>query len=178
MTAPAGSISLAQEHLRTMLADCDAFRTWAGAADQAEALERIHHEGLPAPANHADVFTLAELQAYRPYAVVYTGEENGFSRTLDAAGGDFSFASSGQLKLRLYQDAPESCGDEPSSDANLQFKNAIGQILDDLCELAGQPGYLAFNQITLDNGPYWAHPNSAPTEGVWQGVEIGIQWSS
>jgi hypothetical protein len=172
MTTPAGSLSLAQDHLRTMLADAAAFRTWCSAADQAAALAKIFHEGLPKPAN-GETHTRAELENYRPYAVIFTDDQNGFSRNLDAEG---SFEASGRLKLRLYQTADDDAGDEPTSDANLRFKNAVGAILDDLCAAVATAGYLAFERIRVDAGPYWAHPKLVPDQGVWQGVEIGIDW--
>jgi len=175
MTTPAGCLSLAEENLRLTLADATAFRTWCGAADQAAALARIYREGLPAP-QHGDNYTAEELSLYRPYAVVFTLEQAGLTKTLDSISAHYEFAAQGRLKLRLYQNCPGGFNDQPTSDANIQWKNSIGQIIDGLCDLAGQAGYLACSEIRVDAGPYWAHPKKVPVEGLWQGVELGIAW--
>jgi len=171
---PVASLSLAQEGLRVMLGDCATFRGLCGADDREEALSHLHHEGLPAPAEGSE-HSKQELEAYRPYGVIYTDERNGFKRRRASTG---SFASSGRLKLRLYRSCPEAYEDEPTSDANLDWKNLIGQIVAELCALAiaGGPEHLAFDDIAVDFGPYWSGPELAVTQGVWQAVELGIGW--
>ncbi len=181
MTATAsGSLSLAQENLRQMLAAVPAVQTWLGATDPdtavATALLRIYHEGFPSPAAGQDAHTADDLKTIRPCAVVYTDEDRGFSQVMEAVGHTFEFQERGKLKLRLYQNCPDSLGDEPTSDANLLWKNTIGAIIDGLCALSGQPGYLAFHALHVDAGPYWGHPKEVPTQGVWQGVEISLEW--
>jgi|GEM_PF-1789324 len=176
MTEPAGCISLAQHYLRQMLANCAAVRTWLGVDDEEGALARIHHEGLPKPADNAVEHTRAELIAYRPYAVVFTAESGGLTLNHDAGGAAFEFAESGRLTVRLYQNCPDEYGDEPSSDANLQFKNSVGLIMDGLAALSGTAGYLAFDRLGLADGPYWGHPDLVPGQGVWQGAELSIEW--
>jgi len=168
------SLSLAQEGLRVMLSDCATFRLLCEADNREEALARLHHEGLPAPAGGSE-HTITELETYRPYGVIYTDERNGFKRTRVSTG---AFASSGRLKLRLYRSCPDAYEDEPTSDANLDWKNIIGAIIAELCALAiaGGPEHLAFDDIAVDFGPYWSGPELAPTQGVWQAVELGIGW--
>lgn len=178
MTTPTDSYTLAQDYLRTMLADCPAVRTWMDVSTQAAALLRIHHEGLPAPAGGADEHTAAELVAHRPYIILWTDEERGYTLTLDGAGGHDEFSDSGRLKLRLVQNAPDTVGDEPTSEANHTWRQTIGQILDDLCDLSGLAGYLSFRGISVEYGPFWSHPKVAATQGVWQAVEIAITWGS
>ncbi len=175
MTAPAGTISLAQQALKTTLADVTAFRTFADAGDQAAALARIHMEGLPKPGDGRQ-HTRTELETYRPYAVIFTDDPRGLIKTVDAHSGAFDFAAAGRLKLRIFQDAVDQYDNGPTADANVVFKNHVGEIIDGLCGLAGQGGYLAFERIALDEGPYWGHPKLAPSQGVWQGAEIGIEW--
>jgi hypothetical protein len=176
MTSPAGPLSLAAEYFRTALADSTAARTWLDADNQAEALARIHHHGLPGPANGRE-YTLAELQTYRPYAVVFAAEQNGFRATLEAAGDGFEYQRAGRLVARLYQNCPDALTDEPSSDANLQWSNTIGQIIEDLLASSGKAGYLAFTALAVTAGPFWNHPKAAPAQGVWQGVELAVDWT-
>jgi hypothetical protein len=177
---PAGSISLAQELLRVTLSNCPNWQALCGApdgpVDQPTALGRIYHEGLPKPSGGGPVHTRDELIALRPYAVVFLPDARGFSRAQDAAGGTFEFLASGSMRLRLYRNCPESYNSEPSGDANLDWKNVIGQILDDLCGLAGQEGYLCFDAIRVVAGPYWGAPQDVPTLGVWQGVDLELDW--
>jgi len=171
---PVASLSLAQEGLRIALADCATFRQLCQASDRAGALPHLHHEGLPAPAESSE-HTKTELETYRPYGVIYTDERNGFKRRRVSTG---AFASSGRLKLRLYRTCPEAYEDEPTSDANLDWKNIVGAIIAELCSLAiaGGPEHLALDDIAVDFGPYWSGPELAPTQGVWQAVELGISW--
>ncbi|MGA2032850.1 MAG: hypothetical protein ABSG68_11370 [Thermoguttaceae bacterium] len=181
MTAPLGSISLAQANLAATLADCPSFRAWLGLGpdDQAGALAKIHFEGLPAPDPAKAVngtFAVADIMALRPCAVIYTAERQGFLKELEAVGDAFEYRESGRLVLRLYQNAPESFDDEPTSDANLQFRNWVGRIIDDLCSLSGLPGYLGMLRLSLAAGPFWAHPKAVPAQGCWQGVELAINW--
>lgn len=176
MTTPAGSLSLAQEYLRATVAASATFQALVGADSAAEAIERIYHNGLPKPAN-GQTHTKAELQAYRPYGVVYTTEKQGFSRSVESVSGHFDFAESGQLTLKLVRESPDSAGDDPTAAANLDWTNLIGQIIDEMCDLAGLADYLAFHTISLVEGPYWPqHPKLIETQGLWQGVELLVQW--
>lgn len=174
MTEPAGSLSLSQSYLRAMLSECAAFQTWVSAANATEALASIYYEGLPDPADKNVGYTRDELESVRPYAVIFLDEEEGFLKSHIATGSSYDFEDHGRLKLRLEQDAPDDVGDEPNSDANLRWKNVIGQIIDDLCGLAGTAGNLAFTEIGVDFGPYWGDPKRVPSDGVWQGVDIGV----
>lgn len=179
MTAAAGTISIAEEALRLALADCAEFRTWVSAADRAAALESIYIDGLPEPAGDADVHTLAEIQALRPYAIVYTAETDGVSRRLEAGGGTFCYSATGRLMLLMVQDCPESRDDQPTSWANQEWRKTIGLIRADLRQTAAKPNeseYLAIRRMAVANGPYWSPREVAPTEGVWQGVEIEVTW--
>jgi len=171
---PAGSLSLAQEHLRVMLADSTTFRQLVEASDRTSALVHLYHEGLPAPADGTE-HTPEEHEALRPWGIVYTEDRNGFRRRAVSTGG---FRSGGRLKLRLCRTCPELIGDEPTSEANLQWKNIIGGIIADLCNMAieGDPDHLVFEEISLDFGPFCSAPELAVTQGVWQGAELGVAW--
>ena len=175
MPDPAGGISLAQQYLKATLADVTAFRTWCGAADQAAALARIHHEGLPRPEN-GHTHTRAELEDYRPYAVIYTAEQQGYTRQFVAADDSFDFDASGRLICVLYQNCGEINGDDPSADSNLTFRNSVGLIIDGLCDLAGQAGYLGFWRIVLDEPVCWPAKELIPATGLWQRAAFSVDW--
>jgi len=172
MTAAAGCLAKAQDFLRATLAGSAMFKTWVDADDVDGALASIYMEGLPAPAAGAAVHTLLELQTYRPFAVVWTQENAGFQRTRKAVG---TWRESGRLCLRLVQDTPAAVlANKPEAD--LLFKNTIGQIIDQMCDLAGGAGYLDIDTIAVDDGPYRTHPDAAADEGDAQGIDLGITY--
>ena len=174
MTAPAGSISLAQEHLRQTLAHSASWQAECNCAgDAAAAAERIYPNGLPKPEN-GETHTKQELQSYRPYAIVYTAEKDGFRKTADAGGTHFYYNPSGQLMVRINREAPEAAGDEPTADANNTFLNLLGKILDEMCDLAGTAGKLAIQSLSLDCYG-WAEPNVIETQGLWQEADLTVQ---
>jgi len=174
VTDPAGGMSLAQEYLRTALADCSTFQAWVGAADQAEALARIYHEALPAPAN-GNEYTLAELQAYRPFALIWTSEQNGYSKRRLAVG---TWAESGRIMIRLEEDVDPQIANDPAEVAR-RFRNTIGQIIDELCALTDPgAGYLVFHTVTVEAGPIRTEEDEARTLGDAQAVELSVEYGS
>ena len=105
-TAATGCISLAEELLRTSLADSDNFRTWVGASGasaQAQALNRVHYESLPVPPAGQQEYTRLQLQEMRPYALIGT---SGFGGRHAATGSQFEFRHHGSMNLCLLQDIP------------------------------------------------------------------------
>lgn len=173
MTAPTGSISLAQEHLRQMLAATTAWQAECNAADAADAAKWIYHHGLPEPAN-GETHTKEELQSYRPYAIIYTAPRAGFRKKKDAGGTHSYFNVSGQLVLRINREAPEAGGDGPSSDANTTFLNLVGKVMDEMENLAGTAGYLAIETMDLD-AYGWAPEEVIETQGLWQEADLLIE---
>ena len=75
-----GGITLCEEHLRRTLADCPRFRAWCGADNQAQALARIHFDDLPAPEDGAAALSEDQIIALRPFALIETGKQGGYSR--------------------------------------------------------------------------------------------------
>ncbi len=175
VTEPAGALSLPEEYLRAMLADSAAFRTLCGAADAAGALDHIYRDGLPPPADGRE-FTPAELSALRPHAIIFLADSDGLTLDRDSAEG---FLASGRAMIALERDCPSSLGDEPTSDANRQWKNIIGQIMYDLCDLTAEakPGYLQLTRIRLHLGPFWPEKKDAIAQGLWQGAVLEVRWS-
>jgi hypothetical protein len=172
MTEPAGSVSLAQDRLRDTLAASTAFQTWVGAANATAAAARVYLDDLPEPAGQED-YTRAELEAYRPMAIIETDEE-GFTYEHGATGDSFEFDVSGKLRLCLEQSVSEALAND-NAELLLQFRNSYGQILDDLCDLAGTPGYLGIVRMRT-YGPFRMHPDRIPRQGdaVW--VWVVIEW--
>jgi hypothetical protein len=171
---PEGSISLAQENLRVTLADSATFRALVGATTRSAAAARIHHEGLPDPGDGTE-HTLAELEALRPLAIVFTSESQGFRRRKLSTN---AFRSSGRLRLRLCRSCNAAGDAGPTTDATKEWKNIVGKVIDELCELSlsGNSDYLAFDEVAVEWGPFAAAPELAATQGMWQGVELSFGW--
>lgn len=174
-TDPANCIMLAQSRLRTTLANSASFRTWTGTATPTLALARIYHEALPPPAAGGE-YTLAEMTAYRPYAIIWTDPEAGFRKTaisVSTTGNEFDEA--GRMGVQLAQTVAAGDIGNPSEIA-IKFMNAVGGILSDICILAGQAGYLTITDVMIDEGPYLNDPDAQSVEGVVVGLTLGVQW--
>ena len=165
----------AEDYLRVSLAACAAWQSECGAADAAEALEHVYIDGLPNPAKGA-AHTRGELEGLRPYALVFMPERDPYTARTDAVSDHFEFQGSGQLTLRIVRSSPDQVGDSPSHDANQTFKNLIATVIDQLCDLAGVAGYLAFHTISVVSGPYWPDKADIETWGLFQEIDILVQW--
>ena len=168
MTSPLGPISLAQGHLHTMLADSATFRTWVGAANQAEALDDIYRVSLPPP-DAGGVYTVEELQGYRPFALVWTAPAQGYALTADAMSPGIELRESGSLIIRFEQDVPAELSGENDDPAeiDLRFMNTIGQIFADLNALSrsATAGYLTITDLDLVISCERTHEDHVEAEG-------------
>ena len=177
-----GPIYNAQEALRYLLAVCPTFREWTSTESRAAALARVHHFHLPWPSD-GDSYTRVELQALRPYAMVWT-PPGGFRMEKEDVS---SFVDSGTLALRLVQTAPDNDENEPDDETNLTFLKTVGKIMREMCERQGtedaeaftdeQPQtHIAFTAIELKGGPCWPEEIDETTEGPWVCFDIEIEW--
>ncbi len=161
VTAAAGCISLAQETLRVTMANVVEFQTLVGAADAAAALGDVYHEGLPPPADeNSDTYTRAELEALRPYALIWTEEEQGFRLTPDSADG---FSVSGTLHCQIEHDIDPLIAND-AGEVDRQHRNLIGKIIDELKPMARLGPYLAWETLTF-SGPFRRHPDDIEEMG-------------
>ena len=175
---PKNTLSLAQEALRNSLADADAFRDWAGVTSRAAALARIHHEALPDPSD-GEAYTLAELRNHRPYAVIATAEQQGFTRrAISTSGQNHDFGEGGVLRVILAQTVDSTLS---YSQAELSFRNAVGGIIDDLCGLSGTTGadvHLAIREVRLALGIGRSHPKHAPKQDDEHNAMLEVTWGT
>lgn len=168
--APAGCLSLNQELLRTSLAACSTFQDLVGANSATAALTKIYHEGLPPP--EGDEYTLAELRRYYPFAWVGQSADEGFVK--DARGDGQFFVESGTLWLHIRREVPESLELDQAA-ADLEWKNIVGTIIDELCTLAGQGNYLCFHRVTVA-GLYRNTRDAYSAQGQCQAVDLEFTW--
>ena len=174
MVTAAGTLSLIEDVLRDTLADSAAFRTMCKAAGRTAALAKIHLERLPAPADDAQTYTLAEMQEYWAYAIIATDTEEGAVWRRDAAS---SWLVDATLWLMIGREVPDGYDD---AQADLEFKNYVGQILDELCDLAdaGEAGgvaYLQFLSAEIVAGPFRSLEDDRPGKGEEQAVVVALK---
>jgi hypothetical protein len=166
-----GGITLAEENLRLTLADCARFRTWTTASDQAKALARIYIDSLPNPPNDADSYSADELVALRPFAIVMTARQSGYSRGRVATE---TYPEAGKMAIAFEENVPASLADDVPA-LERQFKNTLGVIIDEMLGLAYQAGYLAIDLITF-SGPVRCLKDDAVGEGDHHFAMFEIQY--
>lgn len=156
------------------LANAAAFQTWCGAANADEALQRIYLEGLPPPA--ADAYTVAELNAYRPFALVWSEAAGGLRLRMDAVDTVWKYSEGGVIIAYLEQRTPTDHLDDPSS-MRREITNSIGDIIDDVLALSGTAGYLAVRNMAL-HGPYRSQLATAPAQDDVVGFYLDCHWGN
>lgn len=168
----AGILSLCQESLRQHVAGSPTWQALCGVDNAAAAALRLYHESLPPPAGGGGTYALEEMANYRPYGLIYLDEQGGFHWSRSSSD---LFRESGKLRLHLEVTAAMA-GESPTADAILGFRNNVGLILQDMAAAFGTPGYLDFNSVTVEDGPYFAHPKRIRQEGPWMGIDLGFEF--
>ena len=160
-----------------LLADCEAFQAWLGAADAAAAAGSIHLAGYEDPkqadGQSDDAYRTARA-ATRPLAVVgFSGE---FSGAPDAEPRGY-YRHNGSLEVRLQHMADVDGEDLTEGQALLTFANAIGAILGEIESTAGTGGHLTVVGYRTSDGPRRMDPLevSAGELDVYQ-VTIEFDW--
>lgn len=165
----------AQELLRTSLANCATFQSFVSAADATAALAKIYHDAWPTPESGGPSHTLAEIEALRPSAIVYTEDESGFVVERDAAGGfDCARRNGGRLVAVLFRNVPSEDKYALAKVAT-DFRTTAGSIVDELMDQSETAGRLAIQRITC-SGPYRTKVDNLQAEGDGQAYELLIEW--
>jgi hypothetical protein len=170
---PSGCIRLPAQTLRTTLAACDAFQSFVDAADADAALLRIHEDGVLPPDDMKE-FRVEELNALRPYAIIWT-ETIRFDA--DAFGVGNEFGGSGSMLIHLAENAPDGVT-QASIEVTHQMTNDLGDIMDDLMDLAGTPGYLDITAMTPKELPGWGGEADAAGQGLYIAADLAVDWGS
>lgn len=141
--ANSGGIYSAKNTFKVTLADCAVFRTWVDASGddiQVQALNRIYKDAAPPPAD-GDKYTLAELQALRPFALLWT--EPGFQKLQDASA--MQCSNDGAIRVGLEQDVPDRICTDFGAIAD-EFELFLETVINQMLDLSGGPGggYLTF----------------------------------
>jgi hypothetical protein len=182
MTTPAGLWAKPQQRLASMLSRLAPFQTFVGAATEAEALARIHYQGLPEPSDtESGQYTLDEWTTYRPCAIVAAPDEDSWEASRIA---EQAHKTSGKVVVIFLQSVATTNHGLPTADQVVSYRNSIGAILgkaaadddDGLLDLAWQSPNLAIRRIYLHEGPYWGDPEDVQDEGVWLGSTWIVEW--
>ncbi len=168
--AATGDISLAQDRVAQMLADSAAFRTFAGVATAEVARsDAIYCDGLPKPSGRE--YTPAELEALRPFALVFTETDDGFRLNCLAQG---VFQPSGRIIVLLERGVPAEDEDDVAK-LDEYMRNSAGAILDDLTQMSGQEGYVDISEIVF-SGPGRVETKDVQDMGDFQQMFLQIDW--
>jgi hypothetical protein len=174
MSTPTGGLAKAQQNLATTLANCAEWQDWTGAVDATQAENRIHHDALPGP-RFGREYTRQELQTFRPYALIWTDEEDGHRSEKVAEGGNYA-RESGTLYIRFAADVPEAIEEQPG-EADRRINSRVGTIVQELyARAASTPaGSLAIKNI-IDSAPGRARDIDVETMGDALVKELRIEW--
>lgn len=170
MTSPSGIISLPKYQVRLMVADSTTFRTLVGAANQGEALASVYRDKLPDQS--AQEYTKAELEGYRPCAIVYV-PPFGVSSTVESD--PTGLHHSGNVEVRIERNVPEAMLDDPE-EALLTWDNIVGAIYDEVADQAREAEKLAAMSMAIKEMPYMGAPEQEERFGVYQGVVFTLGW--
>lgn len=176
-----GSLALAQEACRVLLAALPATLRFLQSADAATALDlasaqptrgRLWRVGLPPPADGAE-YTPDELAGYRPFAVVGLPRAQGYSRQRNSAYGS---ADRGTLHVGFECDVPEELLTDLNAAERLVL-NQIGQIVDALLDGDyAAAGALNVTGVSLIEGPIREVPTEVPAKGTYFRAILEITW--
>lgn len=155
---PQGILSVVMDHLRTLLASCTAFQTWVSAVDVAGAKE------------HVVLFGETQENISYPCAVIIfdAGCELRSQRTFTTIS-----EYGGGLAVMFTKEVPATYSDD-FSEGLLDFANDVGQILEEVDELAGQDSYLNVVGWSM-NGP--ARSEKREKEDLAQ-CRVQVEWAT
>ena len=174
-TSPTGNLGKIMHGLRLIIADTTAVRTWFGAANQAQALTKIHYLQLPAPAN-GERHTVAEQEAYRPFALIGLAEEAYSSQAIDGVG-PFTFQRPMSLVVMAEDDVDSGDVDNPT-EAFLKFVNNWDALIAGIESLAGSTAdYPRFKMIEYgDEDLTRSHPREFNAIGDCFRARATVSW--
>lgn len=148
-----GPILAAMNAAKAMLRDCDQWRKLKDADspwNEATAEAHIHFDALPA-ADPGPDHTLIELQALRPFAILWADTAGGMRMRNDTDGG--CVINSGTIIMQIELDVPDDLTDDPTELAQDLYRK-FGRLMKTndsaapgLMELTHRAGYLPLLEI-------------------------------
>lgn len=155
---PTGSRGMAMVNLRNLVAECESWQAWTGAAD-AEAAKAFLYV--------AAYYIPKDTELVKPLGVICRTENDkneAIAVDSDTVGGD--------LELRLEDKIPIDFKEQPGN-AELYFLNMVEAVLREMWTLSRQPGKIGINSITLIEGPGLYEETAG---NFVNGIRLMINW--
>jgi hypothetical protein len=152
---------IVKDALKQLVAESETFQTALGLSGGeteiriAYAKTRIHKTEYAVAAEETGAFL-------RPFALILNTQNNDDSAVAVSGSGVRDFIKGGDLELRLEREIPETyreTGQEANAEAD--FENFYEGVINDISALAGRPGYLVINSISVIEGPVKYDPTSS-----------------
>jgi len=158
-----GCISLPLVRMQSLIAACEAWQGWTGAADAAAALEYVRIVGVGDP----EEWTSCDY----PLALVWHGEDG-----IEHSDMDVTIHQEGELEIWVM-DAVASVAQDYPNVAELAFTNQLGALLSEMREKAAEsPGtYLVLRALDID-APVQSSKLEDAARGRRYAVRLAAQW--
>lgn len=166
--AATSSMGKALENAKTLLANCGTFQDLLEVSTANDALPKIYLHAAPEPTDN-EAYTRAEIVTLRPYAVVYTAENNGYRRVRVAT---TTYADAGTIMVEIFSDAATGT---PSAEM-VTWEDLVGDIVDEMKTLAETDGYLLAEDIRVEEVARGSERTESGS-GDYLVALIAINWS-
>jgi hypothetical protein len=177
-SAPSSVLAKNLITLRKMLANCTAFRTFAGATNEAEALARIYLGCLPLKDANDAQSGLTELNNFRPFAIIGP-VGNPIERRHISTGQVWSHGRRGEAMILMERQHPASGNDDVNDLAWMDLVDTIVQSnnvsLPGLVELHESQEYLSLSAVDVLE-IYRGLEEEKAELGDYQRAEIKVHW--
>lgn len=170
--SPTNCWTNAEAKIATALANSSRFQEIVEAADATIAATKIFGEQVSNPANgHA--YTLDELKNMKAYGQVYSADEAPYSRTF----AESRIVPSGAAIIwveRLVTEYEQN--NEIPLSVERWFKNRIGDLMVQIETYLRETSGLQVRSHVVSNGPGLNDSNKWDANGMWQGIELTLEW--
>lgn len=176
VVTPLGGLNRPLVNAKELLARCASFREWASLSSMVEAdaiaaaKERIHLHALPP--SEGNGYTLNEQDDARPGIVLYR-PAGALTISRIATGPTPSYV--GRICARIEGHVPQEYEDN-EADAEMEFTNWIGKIIDELWQVDEGLGFLVPREVSLIEDVRRAHMSSRRSEGDYFSVTLALDW--
>jgi hypothetical protein len=160
--AATSKIAKAAEAMKTLLAGSTTFQTMVGAASAAAAKAFIFIGSYTPEAAVARPFALVSAVAADKNRKIGTG----------------AWVQSGEFKILIERDVTSTYqADEHQTDAEMEFRNLVGEITEEMMDLSCTAGYLVLRSLDITEGPYRYEPatGKSDTMGCWMTAAWGLE---
>jgi hypothetical protein len=162
----------AEAKIATALANSAKFREIVEAADATAAAAKIFGEQVARP-NDGHVYTLEELQVMKAYAQVYSGDEGPYGRRFEA-NRMVAYGTAIIYIERLVTEYDQS--NEVPASIERWFKNRVGDLMVQVESYLRETNGLLVKTFEVTAGPGLNERDTWKQMGMWQGIELTLEW--